>query len=232
MEAPTVVAIAAEGREFAGLLRHAVRTRPAEYALRYARRTEIRGREWVLAAHGPGPRLAGEAARKVLEGRKECVVLSTGFCGALQPELEVGAIVVAREVLGHKVYAALEPHSTRPDVRGAVRSMDKVAVTVEEKKNLAGDGACAVEMEAGAVAGEAERRAAPFYCVRVVSDTSREDLPLDFNTVRDSEGRFSTARIFWRATLHPGLLPGLVRLGRQSRLASEALGDYLADCEF
>jgi nucleoside phosphorylase len=232
MKAPTVVAIAAEAREFAGLLRHAGRTRSTEFALRFARRTEIRGREWLLAAHGPGPRLAREAARTVLENHADCLVLSTGFCGALRADLEVGAIVVAREVRGQRVYAALEPRSIRSDVRGTVRSMDRVAVTVEEKQRLGGDGACAVEMEAGAVAEEAARCAAPYYCVRVVSDTAREDLPLDFNAVRDAAGRFSTARIVWRAALHPAAFPGLIRLGRQGRLASNALGDYLADCEF
>jgi nucleoside phosphorylase len=232
MTTATVVAIAAEAREFAGLLRHAERTRVADYGLQFARRTEIRGREWVLAAHGAGPRLAGEAARRVLADRPECLVLSTGFCGALRSDLEVGAIVVGREVRGRRVYAALEPRSTRPDFRGAVLSMDRVAITVEEKIGLGCDGACAVEMEAGAVAEEAERRAAPYYCVRVVSDTAREDLPLDFNAVRDEEGRFSAARIVWSAALRPGAIRGLIRLGRHSRLASAALGEYLANCEF
>jgi adenosylhomocysteine nucleosidase len=232
MSGPTVVAIAAEAREFDGLLRHAGASSPAAYPLQFARKTEIRGREWLLAAQGPGPRLARQAARAVLDGCPACIVVSTGFCGALTPALQVGDVVVAREVRGAKVYASLEPHSQRPAARGAIRSVDRVAVTVEEKQTLGSDGAVAVEMEAAAVAEEAAERQTPFYCVRVVSDTASETLPLDFNTLRDDEGRFSMPRIVWQIALHPHVLGGLMRLGRQSRMASTALGDYLADCEF
>ena len=33
----------------------------------------------------------------------------------------------------------------------------------------------------------------PFYCVRAVSDTASEDMPLDFNLYRDSEGAIQFA---------------------------------------
>ena len=57
----------------------------------------------------------------------------------------------------------------------------------------------AVEMEACAVADRAKQCDVPFYAVRVVTDTFGENFPLDFNTTRTEDGRFSRAKILYAA---------------------------------
>ncbi len=235
-EAPPVIAVAAEPLEFAGLLRHARSVCSLRWPLQYVREARIASRRWVLAAHGPGPRLAREAAATALNscgGR--AVVLSTGFCGALDPALRTGEIFAAREVIdaaGKGSFPALPPPSSRSFRLGRLWSQDRVAVSPGEKAALRERGADAVDMEAAAVAAEAVRRNVPFYCVRVVSDEAGEPLPLDFNACRGPDGRFSKSRITRTALLHPSSLIALMRFGLACRRAALRLGDFLASCSF
>lgn len=231
-----VIAVASQPLEFAGLLRRTDAARRLAWPLAFAREARLQGRRWILAAHGPGPRLAATAAETALDrcgGR--AVVLSTGFCGALDPSLRAGAIFAADEVLdaaGRRTFPARLPHSPQPYHQGRLLTQDRVAVSVQEKASLREHGADAVDMEAAAVAAEAERRNAPFYCVRVVSDSAGETLPVDFNACRGPEGRFSNSRITLAALLHPSSLIPLLRFGRTCRRAALILGDFLASCRF
>jgi adenosylhomocysteine nucleosidase len=190
--------VAAEMRELSGIRRQAA------------------GR-WEFLANGPGPL----AAQALGEKRNVDGIVSTGFCGALDPMLRIGDIVVSGQVT-----------SPRPFVRGEILSVDRVAVTAVEKRALRErTGAAAVEMEAAAVEAKARGWGVPFRCVKVVSDVAAENLPLDFNLYRDAEGRFSRGRIALAAMARPfSVMPGLLRLDRNCRAAAERLGEFFADC--
>jgi hypothetical protein len=87
-------------------------------------------------------------------------------------------------------------------------------------------------MESAAVAAKARELGLPFHCIKVVSDTAREDMPLDFNLYRDAAGRFSRSRIAFAALGHPfTTIPALLRLDRNCRLAADKLGEFFADCQ-
>ncbi len=217
----TWLMVAAEAREFDGILKQAGEVRALPWpGAAFSRVTAREKNRWLLIANGPGPRLVERAL-----GRKPEVdgILSVGFCGALDPALEIGDIVISGEV----------PKAFGRCVQGDVASVDRVAVTAREKRELrAATGAAVVEMESAAVAQKAREWNLPFGCVRVVSDAAGEDLPLDFNRYRDVDGRFKKARIALAALARPfTVLPGLMRLDRQCRQASERLGEFFANCE-
>ena len=228
-----IVAIAAESREFDGLLRHATQQRPLAGPIVFAREAEVDGVRWILAANGPGARLAAEAVRFALSAAAPRALVSTGFCGSLEPDWPEGDIVVATEVRSREgSWPASAPDSTMPYRKGAVVSGDRVAATSAEKADLKREGASAVEMEAAVVAQSASSAGVPFYCIRAVSDTATGDMPLDFNEYRDAEGRFDRSRIAGAALLRPGAIAGLMRLDAACRRASRNLGDFLAHCRF
>ncbi len=217
----TWLMVAAEAREFEGILKRSGEVRPLPWpGAAFSRETVRKNHRWVLIANGPGPRLVERAL-----GRKPEVdgVLSVGFCGALDPALRIGDIVISGEV----------PKALGRCVQGDVASVDRVAVTAREKRDLrAATGAAVVEMESAAVAQKAREWNLPFGCVRVVSDAAGEDLPLDFNRYRDADGRFEKTRIALAALARPfTVLPSLIRLDRQCRQASERLGEFFANCE-
>jgi len=156
-------------------------------------------------------------------------IINTGFCGALDPSLRIGDIVVWGDAPCGSTLACGASFA-----RGEISSSDRVVVTAEEKRRLREKtGAIAAEMEAGAVKKIAGEWQVPFYCVRAVSDTANEDMPLDFNLYRDSAGRFSLARIALAAMSRPFTrVPALRRLEANCNVASESLGAFFADCRF
>lgn len=221
--ANTWLVVAAEAREFDGILRRFGTSLKLDWPARFARQAQWNGDRWWLVANGPGPRLAGQA----LESKMDVSgIISTGFCGALDPALCIGDIVVDR--------SGRACNGPRPAVCGEVVSMDRVAIAAAEKRDLrARTGAIAVEMESAAVAQKAVEWGVPFYGIRSVSDLANEDMPLDFNRYRDADGRFVRGRIALAALAHPFLrVPALLRLERNCQVAAEALGDFFADCRF
>lgn len=235
VDANPIVAIAAEAREFAGLLRHASSVSALDWPVDFARRAEIGGSTWIVAANGPGPKLAGAAAGVAAERCRARAYVSTGFCGGLDPELEAGQVFVASTVEAPergRQFVSRGTANRGGHAAGRLLSVDRVAVTAAEKAALWAGGAAAVEMEAAAVAERAERSETPFYCIRVVSDTARDEMPLDFNLYRDRDGRFSRGRIVAAALRKPVRFAGLLKLDAHCRRASSNLGDFLADCRF
>lgn len=233
--------VAAEAREFSGVLRHAEEAVRLDWPLDFARSARLNGKPILLVANGPGPQLAGRAVEVAVEEvakehRELEGFVSTGYCGALDPALRAGAIFVASEVLvpGR---ASLPTHSLgdRPNsVRGGkLLSIDRVVTTAAEKGELRRTtGADAVEMEAAAVGAEARKLNIPFYAIRVVTDTAADGFALDFNRMRDRSGRFSRARILGAALGSPFVFPQLLRLNKTSKVAAEALGNFIADTRF
>ncbi len=205
-------------------------TRP-DWPVDFARVGQLNGAPVVLVANGPGPTLAGAAVDVVKERESMDGLISTGFCGGLEPSLSACDIFVATEVAG--TGPALAPISPRTFKTGKLLSMDRVVSTAAEKSALGKTGASAVEMEAAAVAARAQRWKIPFYAVRVVTDTSGETFPLEFNQMRGPDGRFSRVRILGAALRRPlAVFPELIQLNRTTKRAAQALGDFLADSRF
>ena len=219
----TWLLVAAERREFDG-----IRKRFGEIAklawpgVKFAGEAYWRGDRWWMVANGPGEALVFDALK---DKKNVDAMISTGLCGALDPALRVGDIVVAPGV-------AIETQAAY--VRGAVHSIDHVAVTSLEKRTLRNaSGAIAVDMEAAAVARKAVEWNLPFLCIRAVSDRAGETLPLDFNRYRNARGDFSRPRIAVAAMARPfTVMPQLIEFDRNCRRAADALGDFLADCRF
>ena len=223
--------MAAERRELDGLLVHLNEVTKPDWPLDFVRVGRLNGRPVVLVANGPGPKLAGDAVDVVKQNQSMDGLISTGFCGGLEPSLQVCDIFVATEVVG--VAPARTPASPRSFKTGKLLSIDRVVSTAQEKTQLGKGGADAVEMEASAVAARAKTYEIPFYAVRVVTDTCQESFPLDFNQMRSGDGHFSRARIVGAALRKPArLFPELIKLNKRTKRASEALGDFLADARF
>ncbi len=232
-EGAPVLAVAAEAREFAGLLRHASSLTRLDWPVRYACQVRLGAERWVLVANGPGPNLARRAARAAYSRVRPRLTLSTGLCGALDPALRTGDLFIATKIrVEEREFGAFGAKNRRHAATGVVWSCDRVAVSSAEKRAIRARGADVVEMEAASVAKEAEREETPFYCVRVISDEAQQDLPLDFNRYRDKEGRFSRPRIAAAVAMRPWLIGRLGAFDAACRRAAWALGDFLADCQF
>jgi len=130
---------------------------------------------------GMGPRRSRGAAMRAA-GTPARAVAVAGVCGALDPSLRPGHVVVASEVRGPDgttvlpgaglVLAAVRSLGLTAAM-GPVLSMDHLARR-RERAELAATGAIAVDMESAWLAPAAAGR--PFAVLRVVSDTPRHGL--------------------------------------------------------
>ena len=226
----SILVVAAEDFEFAGILGRAQKVERPGWTVRFSRIAMLNGMRLMLVANGPGPGLAGEAADDVNRREEFDAVVSVGLCGALDPRLALGEIFVATHVNDSE---SLQPATAENYRRGRLVSIDRIVGTADEKAGLYSAGFKAVEMEAAALAGRAAQWGKPFYCVRAVSDTAMESFGLDLNQMRDGDGRFSKPRIVMQALKSPvRLIPELWRLNRNSGRAAKALGDFFANCSF
>jgi adenosylhomocysteine nucleosidase len=223
--------VAADPRECTGLVSHWQDVRSVSLPVLWARTGRWKGGEVMAIANGAG---ADRAFAAVLVAPKPSAVCNIGFCGALDEALGVGDIVVADNVRDEiREYETLVPEATKAARTGAVVSIQHIAQTATEKRNLRATGASIVEMEAAGVARAAEDLGLPFYCVRAVSDLAGEDFENDFNAALTPDGRFSTLRLIAGALGSPQKRFGeLLRLQRRTAVASKNLGDFLVDCTF
>jgi nucleoside phosphorylase len=190
----------------------------------------------VLAATGDGEQAARAGISRLLAHHEVDALIVVGVAGGLDPDLEVGAVVVARVVhngtgpVGEPdqqwLRLALEREGT---VEGTVVSSSGIVVDPETKSRLwleldAGEPAV-VDLESATYAREAVTRSIPYLVLRAVSDSADETLPLDFNRFRGPDGRIDRHRVLRHALLHPGLLPRLLALRERVRACSQRLAD-------
>jgi len=154
-----------------------------------------------LAISGVGMEPARKAANQLCDaGAKELV--SAGYCGALDPDLNVGDLITERL-------------ATSP--RAVWKREERLALA--EKAN-----AIAVDMETQAVIEAGTRRGVPIRILRVISDRLEDDV----SPLLGDDPSFSVPRILLRLW-NPMRWPYLFKLWRQSRIASRRLGDAAAD---
>jgi len=227
--------VASEGRELAGVRRRCTGVKRLDWPVQCAWRGELKGQAVGLAADGSGGMAAAGVVRAACEHEKVEAVVSTGWCGALAPELARNEIFVAAGVAtetGGKVLACEQPRTSREFRTGVLVTVGRVIGTAAEKARLREMGAAA-DMEAAAVAEEAVRRGLRFYCVRVVLDEAGENFGLDFEAARGENGRLSKGKVLRAALARPARgVPEVARWAWRSQRAARVLGEFLAECGF
>jgi hypothetical protein len=105
----------------------------------------------------------------------------------------------------------------------------RVAITAEEKFQLwRGTGLDAVEMESECIRDLCRERNIPSATIRVISDSSEEDLPLDFNTMLTPTQKINYSKLGWALVRSPLKLMDLLAFQQKTIEAAKALGEFLA----
>jgi len=195
----------------------------------------------TVALTGVGARQAALTASQITPGvfdAFDCCV-SCGLAGGLKRNYGIGEVLAARSVFSEAVPAdgasRLLPCSSAlvsfaaecgATVVEQFYSADHVISTAQEKQLLSAK-ADAVEMESFEILREAQGAGIPAVAIRAISDTLDEDLPLDMSEIFTDEGQVSIPRVLGQVALKPQSLPGLVRLGKNSRAAAHSLSHFL-----
>lgn len=191
-----------------------------------SRRIEEDGRSYLLFENGDvalicsgiGREAARRATEAVIRQRRPGHVVSVGFAGALNPSLRVGDICQPRVI----VNAADGARTVTGLGSGTLVSFAAVA-GVDQKQRLAkAYSADAVDMEAAAVAQQAQANDVVFSALKAISDEAEFVLPPTERFV-SGDGQFQTASFVAHVAVRPWLWRRTFALARNSTRASRAL---------
>ncbi|TAN56098.1 MAG: nucleoside phosphorylase [Magnetospirillum sp.] len=187
----------------------------------------------VACAGGIAARAEALARQALAEGASG--LISVGIAGGLDPVLKPGDIII-----GSGVELADGVIESDPAWRdrllallagaraGLVYGNGEVAATPEHKRALfRRHGAVIVDMESGAVARVAAAAGKPFACLRAVSDPASRALPRSALVGLGPDGDTRPLAVMAALLLRPRDLPGLIRVGLDSKAGLSALGDAL-----
>jgi adenosylhomocysteine nucleosidase len=202
----------------------------------------IGGADVAVLLTGAGPRAARAAISKLAWGDSGTLeyCVSTGLAGALRSEYSIAQVLAAQAVISegvrddngaNTVVESSAPLTAFARDCGATLvskfySAERAISRADEKQHL-GKASDAVEMESFEILSSAAENGVPAVAIRAISDLSGENLPLDMNEVFGDEGQVSIPRVIGQLVRHPQSLPGLVKLGQQSKLAAESLAKFL-----
>jgi len=173
---------------------------------------------------GMGPRNAEKAIRSAMAAERPRLVLSSGFAGGLNPNLATGMVIFAADEQTH-LASALLAAGARP---ARFYSAERVVSTAEQKRAVwQATASDAVEMESQIICAVCGEKNIPSAIVRVVLDTSDEDLPLDFNQLMTADQRLDNWKLALAVMKSPAKISALLRLQRRTRAAAASLAEVL-----
>lgn len=200
----------------------------------------VSGHDIVVIESGMGLENAAKGTRALLETTRPDILISAGFCGGIAPDLDVGAVVVATRlamVTGNRVnelpielapsgynFVASQPASAHPVYGGMFVSTPVITAKPRILSLLqAGTHYPVVEMESSAVALIATENGIPFVGIRSVSDPAGEEIGFSLDEFCDDRMRIRIPRVLLTIARKPLVIPQLVRLARNSRIAEASL---------
>lgn len=200
----------------------------------------VSGHDVVVVESGMGCDNASRATEALLRTALPDILVSAGFCGAIASGPGVGDVVVATRLMkvsggvaedipvelaaaGYN-FIASRPVSAQP-VFGGLFVTTPVIMAKTRIAELLPAGAFnpVAEMESAAIAVISAKNGIPFVGIRAVSDPACEEPGFSLDEFCDSQMRIRILRVLLTIVRKPRIIPQLVRLARNSRIAGTRL---------
>ena len=239
MKIGIITAMPGETQAIVRALQHAEKNRVGECVVY---RSQSSRHEILVAESGMGFANATTAARQLIGELRPDLIISAGFCGGISPELRVGDAVLAigltivSENGLQEVPAAVAPVSgvfaagQAAEGRRVFAGLFATTTAIMQKGRLLARLPAAapfpvVEMESSAIALVAGENGIPFVGLRTVSDPFDEELGFSLDEFCDDRMRIRIPRVLLTVARKPRIIPQLIRLARNSRVAAASLSE-------
>jgi len=219
-------ALPAESSEFLSRLR--TRSRANRNGI-----TTIRGkiddREVEVLQTGVGEKVCRERLGKFLDDQQFDLLISTGCAGALNNELQIGDLLLARNFSTVELNEKRSSFSRSPIYMADLLTAPTLIDSSDERTEIARtSGAAAVDMETEFIARACAAHGIPLLSLRVITDTPREPFPAPahvlFDIVKQRTDLPKLARFFLS---HPNRIPRLIQFARRIANARKMLANAL-----
>jgi adenosylhomocysteine nucleosidase len=202
------------------------------------------GHDLTIIEAGMGFANATTAARQIIGELRPDLVVSVGFCGGVLEGLQVGDAVVATGLAivsegGLKEVPVTIPEACRNFVchqaaegRRVFGGLFATTTVIMPKRRLSAllppDAQFpVVEMESAAIAVLAGEHGIPFAGLRTVSDPFDEELGFSLDEFCDDSMRIRIPKVLLTIIRKPRIIPQLIRLAGNSRVAAGSLGQAM-----
>ncbi|MDT8367783.1 MAG: hypothetical protein RQ745_01145 [Longimicrobiales bacterium] len=212
------------------------------------RRGTLAGCPVTIGVTGDGRAHAESGIRRFLETADVERLLIVGVAGGLSPGLDFGDVVVAERVIGPGGESLTPSRAIADALRnagiaavGTVVTVPTLLTTPASKREAAasrvphasGDrgaeasapGVAVADLESYHLALHAEARGLEWGVIRTVSDRLDDPLPSFLAACTDEGGSVHRGRVAKHLLLHPGELPGILRLRDGVRRCATILAD-------
>jgi len=176
----------------------------------------------VIVQIGVGPSSAQRITARALECFPVDHVLVSGIAGGLDPDLTIGSVVVPEAVLDLGTGQRYESSPMEGvERKGLITSAEHLIMDEEIISGLEKQGVIAMEMESSGVAAACQEAGVPWTTFRVISDRPDDGLTDEsIMTLLRRDGTTDVGAAVKLMARHPGRIPGMVRLGRDSSMAA------------
>ena len=219
-------ALPAESSDFVRLL-----TRPIIYAREGAEsiRGQIHGRPVGVLHTGVGEKNCRVRIENFLHQQQFKYLISAGFAGALNEELQIGNLLLSENFSSPELLAS--PHLDFADdglFLGKLVTAPGIIDSKSERDRAAEGGAEAVDMETEFIAAACAAHGVPILSLRVMSDTPSKPFPAPPGVLFDLEKqKTNVARLALYLVTHPGALMRLNAFRQRVALARQSLASAL-----
>jgi adenosylhomocysteine nucleosidase len=174
----------------------------------------------VARTTGIGTRAAAQAAEHLLDAEPLDHLIVVGIAGGVGPSVAIGDLVVPELVIDGVSGQSYSPAPLAGlRARGLLQTSDEFVAEPERVARLAERGVIAVDMETASIAAVCIRRTCPWSVVRAISDRAGE-LPIDILGLVKPDGSPNFRAAAHYILTHPGRLPELITLARDSSRAA------------
>ncbi len=166
---------------------------------------------------GVGEKVCRQRLAKFLQDQQFDLLISGGFAGALNDQLQVGDLLLAKNFSTIALNNRRKSFSSLPIHEADLLTVSALIDSSEKRLEIArASGAAAVDMETEFIARACADHGIPLLSLRVISDTLDEPFPAPTKVLFDIEQQ--RTRLLKFATFflaHPNRVPRLVQFARR-----------------
>jgi nucleoside phosphorylase len=192
-------------------------------------RGEINRRPIEVLHTGVGEKVCRQRLEKFIKDQEFDLLISSGFAGALNDELQVGDLLLARNFSTIELSTRQEALSNLPIRVADLSSMPTSIDSRDERNKIARTtGAVAVDMETEFIARVCTARGIPLLSLRVITDTPRQSFPAPAHILFDiAKQRTDLPKLATFFLAHPNRIPRLAQFSRRIANARKTLANAL-----
>ena len=192
---------------------------------------KIGDRELEVLHTGVGEKVCRQRLGKFLEDQQFDFLISTGFAGALNDEMQVGDLLLAKNFSTIELNEKRSSFSRLPIHMADLLTAPTLIDSSDERTEIARtSGAAAVDMETEFIARACAAHAIPLLSLRVITDTPREPFPAPAHILFDiAKQSTQLAKLVAFFLTHPNRVPGLIQFARRIANARKILATALVE---